>query len=71
MLSDIIRDKGDDTMDNIMANITTVLTVVFGLFAIKRITGFIFKLLFIAVLGGFIYYVYTGGDLEVIKSFLG
>ena len=57
-------------MDNIIANITTIIAVVVGLFVIKKITGLIFKLIFGAVVVGFIYYVYNGGDVEPINSVL-
>lgn len=57
-------------MDNIMANLTAIITVIAGLFVVKKITGFIFKLIFGAVLVGFLYYVYNGGSLDAVNEFI-
>lgn len=53
-----------------MANLTAIITVIVGLFVVKKITGFIFKLIFGAVLVGFLYYVYNGGSLDAVNEFI-
>ena len=57
-------------MDNILTNLTAVIAVVVGLFVVKSITGFVFKLIFGALVVGFIYYVYNGGSMDAVNEFL-
>lgn len=58
-------------MDNILNNLTAVITVLIGFVVIRKITGLFFKLAFGALIIGFLYYVYNGGSLEVVNNFIG
>lgn len=61
-ISDIIRDKGDGIMDTII----TILAIVIGFTILSKMTGFILKLVSIAILLAFLYYMYNGGSLDSI-----
>lgn len=46
--------------------LSTVFTVIIGLIIFKKITGLIFKIIFLIILIGFAFYVYNGGVMDLL-----
>jgi hypothetical protein len=46
--------------------LSTVLTVIVGLIIFKKITGLIFKIIFLIILIGIAFYVYNGGMMDLL-----
>lgn len=46
--------------------LSTVFTVIIGLIIFKKITGLIFKIIFLIILIGIAFYVYNGGMMDLL-----
>lgn len=46
--------------------LSTVFTIIIGLIIFKKITGLIFKIIFLIILIGFAFYVYNGGFMDLL-----